>query len=73
MMLVAVQVPMQCLPRDAMPAAQCNALASKMAADMPTKNFGTTIRPLLRGKQPCNVNRQGTAKMKTKFRRKKVV
>ena len=47
MMLVAVQVPMQCLPRDAMPAAQCNALASKMAADMPTKNFGTTIRLLL--------------------------
>ena len=47
MMLVAVQVPMQCLPRDAMPAAQCNALASKMAADMPTKKFGTTIRPHL--------------------------
>ena len=71
MMLVAVQV--QCLPRDAMPAAQCNALASKMAADMPTKNFGTTIRPLLIRKLLSNDNRQGTAEMKKKFSRKKVV
>ena len=70
MMLVAVQV--QCLPRDAMPAAQCNALASKMAADMPTKNFGTTIRPLLSGKTLSNDNRQGTAEMKKNSGAKKL-
>ena len=41
MMLVAVQVPMQCLL--AMHCcSQCIALASKMAVDMPTKMFGTT-------------------------------
>ena len=71
MMLVAVQV--QCLLRDAMPAAQCNALASKMAADMPTKNFGTDFLSNVLAKQWSIDKGQVTAEIKTKSVAKKVV